>query len=76
MATPCVKDDTASILELCSFLRESRYVDFFGHRIKPSALLIITKQDTEVKASMDNGVLTVAFPKMTPEMAPKKVEIA
>lgn len=75
MATPCVKDDTASILELCSFLRGSRYGDFFGHCRKPSALLIV-KKDTEVKASMDNGVLIVTFPKTTPEMAPKKVQIA
>lgn len=49
---------------------------FFGHCRKPSALLIVTKKDTEVKASMDNGVLIVTFPKTTPEMAPKKVQIA
>ncbi len=42
----------------------------------PSALLMVTKQDSEVIASMDNGVLTVTFPKTTPEMAPKKVQIA
>ncbi|KAF8961393.1 small heat shock protein [Flammula alnicola] len=30
----------------------------------------------EIKASMENGVLTVTFPKSTPELAPKKVTIA
>ncbi|KAF8700516.1 hypothetical protein AX14_000419 [Amanita brunnescens Koide BX004] len=33
-------------------------------------------KDSEVKASMENGVLTVIFPKTTPEMASKKIQIA
>ncbi|GJF00577.1 HSP20-like chaperone [Phanerochaete sordida] len=30
----------------------------------------------EIKASMENGVLNVTFPKTTPEQAPKKITIA
>lgn len=33
-------------------------------------------KDEEVKASMENGVLTVIFPKSTPELAPKRINIA
>ncbi|KAJ7166488.1 HSP20-like chaperone [Mycena crocata] len=33
-------------------------------------------KESEVKASMDNGILTVTFPKTTPEQAPKKISIA
>ncbi|KAJ6479482.1 HSP20-like chaperone [Mycena vitilis] len=33
-------------------------------------------KEEEIKASMDNGVLTVTFPKTTPELAPKKIQIA
>ncbi|PPQ76230.1 hypothetical protein CVT26_008582 [Gymnopilus dilepis] len=32
-------------------------------------------KDEEIKASMENGVLTVTFPKSTPELAPKKIAI-
>ncbi|KAJ6476270.1 HSP20-like chaperone [Mycena sanguinolenta] len=32
--------------------------------------------ETEVKAAMDNGLLTITFPKSTPEQAPKKITIA
>ncbi|KAK7677180.1 hypothetical protein QCA50_019889 [Cerrena zonata] len=30
----------------------------------------------DIKASLDNGILTVTFPKTTPEQAPKKITIA
>ncbi|KAF9045062.1 small heat shock protein [Panaeolus papilionaceus] len=30
----------------------------------------------EIKASMENGILTVTFPKSAPELAPKKITIA
>ncbi|KAJ3507785.1 hypothetical protein NLJ89_g6108 [Agrocybe chaxingu] len=33
-------------------------------------------KDEEIKASMDNGVLTVTFPKITSELAPKRINIA
>ena len=33
-------------------------------------------QNDEIKASMENGVLTVTFPKNSPEQAPKKITIA
>ncbi|KAJ7705188.1 HSP20-like chaperone [Mycena metata] len=33
-------------------------------------------KETEVKANMDNGILTVTFPKTTPEQAPKKITIS
>ncbi|TFK63407.1 small heat shock protein [Pluteus cervinus] len=33
-------------------------------------------KEEEIKASMENGVLTVTFPKSAPELAPKKITIA
>ncbi|THU94051.1 HSP20-like chaperone [Dendrothele bispora CBS 962.96] len=33
-------------------------------------------KDEEIKASMENGVLTVTFPKLAPETAPKKITIS
>jgi len=33
-------------------------------------------KESEVKASMENGILTVTFPKTTPEQAPRKITIA
>jgi len=33
-------------------------------------------KDEEIKANMENGVLTVTFPKSTPELAPKKIQVA
>ncbi|KAL4255098.1 small heat shock protein (HSP20) family protein [Pleurotus pulmonarius] len=33
-------------------------------------------KDEEVKAAMEDGVLTVTFPKSAPEMAPKKITIS
>ena len=33
-------------------------------------------QDDQVKAKMENGVLTVTFPKSTPETAPTKITVA
>jgi len=32
-------------------------------------------KETDIKASMENGVLTIMFPKSTPELAPKKINI-
>jgi HSP20 family protein len=34
------------------------------------------KQAEDIKASMENGVLTVSFPKVTPEEAAKKITIS
>ncbi|KAF8961400.1 HSP20-like chaperone [Flammula alnicola] len=33
-------------------------------------------KDDEIKASLENGVLIVTFPKTTPELAPKRITIA
>ncbi|KAJ7102937.1 HSP20-like chaperone [Mycena epipterygia] len=33
-------------------------------------------KESDVKASMSDGILTVTFPKTTPEQAPKKIAIA
>ncbi|KAF8961401.1 HSP20-like chaperone [Flammula alnicola] len=33
-------------------------------------------KDDEIKASLENGILTVTFPKTTPELAPKRITIA
>ena len=32
-------------------------------------------QDEQIKAIMENGLLTVTFPKTLPELAPKKIAI-
>ncbi|KAF8909707.1 small heat shock protein [Gymnopilus junonius] len=32
-------------------------------------------KDEEIKASMENGILTLTFPKTTPELAPKKITV-
>ena len=34
------------------------------------------EQPEDIRASMENGVLTVTFPRTTPEQAPKKITIA
>ncbi|KAK7033296.1 heat shock protein 16 [Favolaschia claudopus] len=52
-------------------IRERR----FG-RISRTLQLPQGVKETEVKAAMDHGVLTVTFPRSTPEEAPKKVTIA
>lgn len=33
-------------------------------------------KESDVKASMNDGILTVTFPKTTPEQAPKKITVA
>ncbi|GLB42422.1 putative small heat shock protein (HSP20) family protein [Lyophyllum shimeji] len=33
-------------------------------------------KENEIKASMENGILTVTFPKTTPEQAPKRISVA
>lgn len=33
-------------------------------------------QSEEIRANMENGILTVTFPKSTPELTPKKITIA
>lgn len=38
-------------------------------------MLTGSMQDEEIKASMENGLLTVTFPKTTPEQAPKRITI-
>jgi HSP20 family molecular chaperone IbpA len=32
-------------------------------------------QEGQVNAKMDNGILTVTFPRSTPETAPKKIAV-
>ena len=38
-------------------------------------LISIPLQDTDVKAGLENGVLTVTFPKTSAEEAPKKIAV-
>ena len=38
--------------------------------------LTLYVQNDDIKASLDNGVLTVTFPKTTEEQAPKKIAIS
>ena len=37
---------------------------------------MIHLQEEDIKASIENGVLTVTFPKSTPEQAAKKITIS
>ena len=71
-------------------VRERRYGKFSrslalpqGIKVCPSRSLLRdddadqhSHQPEEVKASLEDGVLTVTFPKATPEQAPKKITIA
>ncbi|KAF6747366.1 HSP20-like chaperone, partial [Ephemerocybe angulata] len=52
-------------------MRERRFGKFSRTLQLPQGL-----KEEEVKASMENGVLTVTFPKSTPELAPKKISIS
>ncbi|KDQ55766.1 hypothetical protein JAAARDRAFT_37187 [Jaapia argillacea MUCL 33604] len=52
-------------------VKERRYGKFSRTLRLPEGV-----QHDQVKASMENGVLTVTFPKSTPETAPKKITIA
>ncbi|SRR5258705_4137677 len=52
-------------------VRERRYGKYSRTLQLPQGI-----KDEEVKASMENGVLTVTFPKSTPELAPKRINIA
>ena len=38
--------------------------------------LSINPKDDEINATMENGVLTVTFPKATPELPPKRIVLA
>ena len=37
---------------------------------------LYVSQDEQIKATMENGLLTVTFPKNLPELAPKKITIS
>jgi len=52
-------------------IRERRYGKFARTLQLPQGV-----KDEEIKANMENGVLTVTFPKATPELAPKKIQVA
>ncbi|KIY69917.1 HSP20-like chaperone [Cylindrobasidium torrendii FP15055 ss-10] len=52
-------------------IRERRYGKFSRTLRLPQGI-----KDDEVKAALENGVLTVSFPKAAPESAPKKINIA
>ncbi|KZT05094.1 small heat shock protein [Laetiporus sulphureus 93-53] len=52
-------------------IRERRYGKFQRAIPLPQGI----KSD-DIKASMDNGVLTVTYPKTTPDQAPKKITIS
>ncbi|KAF6761090.1 small heat shock protein [Ephemerocybe angulata] len=52
-------------------VRERRFGKFSRTLQLPQGL-----KEEEVKASIENGVLTVTFPKSTPELAPKKISIS
>ena len=47
-----------------------------SRRVLADTWLTDVLQDEEIKASMENGVLTVTFPKSAPEQAPKKIAIS
>ncbi|CCM00982.1 uncharacterized protein FIBRA_03030 [Fibroporia radiculosa] len=52
-------------------VRERRYGKFSRAIPLPQGV-----KSEDIKAAMENGLLTVAFPKTTPETAPKKIAIA
>ncbi|KAJ3498996.1 hypothetical protein NMY22_g19549 [Coprinellus aureogranulatus] len=52
-------------------VRERRYGKFSRTLQLPQGV-----KDEEVKASMENGVLTITFPKSAPELAPKKISVS
>ncbi|KAJ6557417.1 HSP20-like chaperone [Mycena vulgaris] len=52
-------------------IRERRYGKYSRTLQIPQGV-----KEEEIKANMENGVLTVTFPKSTPELAPKKITIA
>ncbi|KAJ6613327.1 HSP20-like chaperone [Mycena sp. CBHHK59/15] len=51
-------------------IRERRYGKYSRTLQLPQGV-----KEGEITATMDNGVLTVTFPKSTPELAPKKITI-
>ncbi|KAJ3537616.1 hypothetical protein NMY22_g5525 [Coprinellus aureogranulatus] len=52
-------------------VRERRYGKFSRTLQLPQGV-----KEEEIKASLENGVLTVTFPKSSPEQAPKKIKVA
>ncbi|KAF8208869.1 small heat shock protein [Mycena galopus ATCC 62051] len=52
-------------------IRERRYGKYARTLQLPQGV-----KEEEIKANMENGVLTVTFPKSTPELAPKKIQVA
>ncbi|KAI0632622.1 HSP20-like chaperone [Trametes polyzona] len=52
-------------------VRERRYGKFSRSLPLPQGI-----KPEEIKASMENGILTVTFPRTTPEQAPKKITIS
>ncbi|KAF8651058.1 hypothetical protein AX16_004921 [Volvariella volvacea WC 439] len=52
-------------------VRERRYGKFFRTLQLPEGV-----KETEIRAAMENGILTVTFPRTTPEQAPKRITIA
>ncbi|KAI0045618.1 HSP20-like chaperone [Auriscalpium vulgare] len=52
-------------------VRERRYGRFSRSVQLPQGI-----SDEEIKATMENGVLTVTYPHSAPELAPKKIAIA
>ncbi|KAF7365282.1 SHSP domain-containing protein [Mycena venus] len=52
-------------------IRERRYGKYARTLQLPQGV-----KANEIKANMENGVLTVTFPKSTPELAPKKIQVA
>jgi HSP20 family protein len=52
-------------------VRERRYGKYSRTLQLPHGI-----KDEEIQASMENGVLTITFPKSSPELAPKRVNVA
>jgi len=52
-------------------LRERRYGQFSRTIQLPEGI-----KDSEIKAAMDNGLLTITFPKSAPEVTPKRLTIS
>ncbi|KIM41420.1 hypothetical protein M413DRAFT_445431 [Hebeloma cylindrosporum] len=52
-------------------VRERRFGKFSRTLQLPQGI-----KDDEIKAAMENGVLTITFPKAAPELAPKRIVVA
>jgi len=74
MGMPYVNAFMASSRAPFSSHKVYRYAIFFW--ISRNECRTDIEQDEQIKAGMENGLLTVTFPKSLPELLPKKIVIS